>query len=240
MSDTQFCPLEFQMKRQPAERLAVQREAFRLWFEYLKLARTSTNAKIKSALVVSSPYYAPWEMDKAGKFDEWWKGHKHLFEEKHFVRTLQAGEAPSDPTALVIEVPLTQSPTLLTKQVKLLIQAAHTQLELQNKKSKRKPTAYYKLSDGSEPKLDAVREMLSVYRDVHLKHPKLRGEKLLLACHRYYLGRKNKRWAKIPVALMYNDPGDDLARAMRNLRRYLQKAEKVVLNVARGQFPGPM
>jgi hypothetical protein len=39
---------------------------------------------------------------------------------------------------------------------------------------------------------------------------------------------------------MYNDPGDDLARAMRNLRRYLQKAEKVVLNVARGQFPGPM
>jgi len=26
-------------------------------------------------------------------------------------------------------------------------------------------------------------------------------------------------------------------RAMRNLRRYIQKAEKVVLNVARWQFP---
>lgn len=228
------------MKRQPAERLAVQREAFRLWFEYLKLARGSSKKEVLSALIVTQPYYAPWEMDKAGKFDDWWKGHKHLFEEKHFVRTLQAGEAPSDPTALVIEVPLTQSPTLLTKKVKALIQAAHAELELKNKKSKRRPTAYYKLSDGSEPKLDAVREMLSVYRDVHLKHPKLRGEKLLLACHDYYLGRKNTRRANIPTTLLYQASGDDFARAMRNLRRYLQKAEKVVLNVARGQFPGSM
>jgi len=31
---------------------------------------------------------------------------------------------------------------------------------------------------------------------------------------------------------------DDKIRAIRNLRRYIQKAEKVVLNVARGQFPG--
>jgi hypothetical protein len=79
--------------------------------------------------------------------------------------------------------------------------------------------------------------MLSVYRDVHLKSPKLRGEKLLDATHRYYLGRKNKRWAKVPMALMYDTDGDKI-RAMRNLRRYIQKAETVVHNVARGQFPG--
>jgi len=92
--------------------------------------------------------------------------------------------------------------------------------------------------DGwTEPKLDAVREMLSVYRDVYLKSPKLRGEKLLDAAHHYYLGRRNKRWAKVPMALMYDTDGDKV-RAMRNLRRYIQKAEKVVLNVTRGQFPG--
>ena len=79
--------------------------------------------------------------------------------------------------------------------------------------------------------------MLSVYRDVHLKNPKLKGEKLLAATHQYYLGRKNKRWAKVPMALMYNHE-DEKVRAMRNLRRYIQKAEQVVLNVARGQFPG--
>ena len=32
--------------------------------------------------------------------------------------------------------------------------------------------------------------------------------------------------------------GDDKIRAMRNLRRYIQKAEKVVLNVARGASEG--
>jgi hypothetical protein len=39
------------------------------------------------------------------------------------------------------------------------------------------------------------------------------------------------------MALMYDSDGDKV-RAMRNLRRYIQKAEKVVLNVARGEFPG--
>lgn len=76
--------------------------------------------------------------------------------------------------------------------------------------------------EGNGDKLLAVREMLTVYRDVYLKYPNLKGEKLLEQIHKYYEGRKNKRWAKIPTPLMLTagrrDP-DDLARAMRNLRR---------------------
>jgi len=226
------------MEKKAQNNLAARKEAFRLWFEYLKIARLSKDAKVKSALVVSEPYYRPWEMDKAEKFDPWWKLHTHLFEEKFVVREIKAGEAPLDPDALLIEVPLTQSPTILTKKVKAIIQAAFKAHERTERKGKKKPTAYYRLTEGSEPKFDAVREMLSVYRDVYLKNPKLKGEKLLDATHRYYLGRKNKRWAKVPMALMYNHE-DEKVRAMRNLRRYIQKAELVVLNVARGQFPGP-
>ena len=225
------------MEKKPKANLADRKEAFRLWFEYLKIARLSKDAKIKSALVVSEPYYRPWEMDTADKFDPWWKTHLHLFEEKYFVREFTAGEAPLDPDALLVEIPLTQSPTILTKKVKAIIQAAFEARERTERKGKKKPTAYYRLTEGSEPKFDAVREMLSVYRDVHLKNPKLKGEKLLAATHQYYLGRKNKRWAKVPMALMYNHE-DEKVRAMRNLRRYIQKAEQVVLNVARGQFPG--
>ena len=226
------------MEKKLSTNLAARKEAFRLWFEYLKIARLSKDAKVKSALVVSEPYYRPWEMDKADKFDPWWKTHLHLFEEKFVVRELEAGEAPLDPDALLIEVPLTQSPTILTRSVKAIIQAAFEARERTERKGKKKPTAYYRLTEGSEPKFDAVREMLSVYRDVHLKNPNLKGEKLLEATHRYYLGRKNKRWAKVPMALMYIHE-DQKIKAMRNLRRYIQKAELVVLNVARGQFPGP-
>ena len=225
------------MEKKPQANLAARKEAFRLWFEYLKIARQSKDPKIKSALVVSEPYYRPWEMDKADKFDPWWKTHGHLFEEKFAVRELKSGEAPLDPDALLVEIPLTQSPTILTSKVKAIIQAAFDALERTERKGKRKATAYYRLTEGSEPKFDAVREMLSVYRDVHLKNPKLKGEKLLDATHQYYLGRKNKKWAKVPMALMYDTDGDKI-RAMRNLRRYIQKAEQVVLNVARGQFPG--
>lgn len=226
------------MEKKAQSNLAARKEAFRLWFEYLRIARQSRDAKIKSALVVSEPYYRPWEMDKAEKFDPWWKIHGHLFEEKFAVRELKAGEAPLDPDALLVEIPLTQSPTILTKKVKAIIQAAFDARERTERKGKKKPTAYYRLTEGSEPKFDAVREMLSVYRDVHLKNPSLKGEKLLDAAHQYYLGRKNKRWAKVPMSLMYDTDGDKV-RAMRNLRRYIQKAELVALNVARGQFPGP-
>lgn len=121
--------------------------------------------------------------------------------------------------------------------MKEIIQAAFDARERRQRKGKSAPTAYYHLTEGSEPKLDAVREMLSIYRDVYLKNPRLRGEKLLDSVHRYYTGRRNKRWAKVPTPLIYGDDGDKI-RAMRNLRRYIQKAEKVVLNIARGQFAG--
>jgi hypothetical protein len=225
------------MEPQLKTALAGQKRAYRLWFEYLRVARQSTDQKVGAALRVSQPFYAPWEMETGESYDAWWKTHGHRFEEKFVVRELKAGEPPLDPDALILEVPLTESPTILTRKAKSLIQAAFTARERTEKKGKKKPSATYWLTAGSEPKLDAVREMLSVYRDVHLKDPKLRGEKLLDAAHRYYLGRKNKRWAKVPMALMYDSDGDKV-RAMRNLRRYIQKAEKVILNVARGQFPG--
>jgi hypothetical protein len=217
--------------------LAAKKEAFRLWFEYLSVARQSPKKEIRSALVVSQPFYEPWTMDRAGKFDSWWKDHNHLFQEEYVVRELKIGEAPIDPEALLIEVPLTCSPTELTKKVKIIIEAAFNSRNRKERKGKKTATAHYRLTQGSEPKLDAVREMLTVYRDIYLRNPTLRGEKLLDATHRFYLGRKNKRWAKVPLPLVYSGDGDKI-RAMRNLRRYIQKAERIVLNVARGQFPG--
>lgn len=226
------------MEPETKSNLAAQKRAFRLWFEYLKVALQSTDKDVKAALNVSKPYYAPWEMDKATGFDSWWKSHAHLFEEKYTVRELIAGERPADPEALIIEIPLTQSPTILTRKVKAIIQTAHDSRLKKSKKTKTKPSAYYKLSEGSEPKFDAIREMLSIYRDVYLKDRSLRGDKLLEATHNYYLKRKNKRYAKVPMAFQHGGSNSNKIGAMRNLRRYIQKAEKVVLNVARGQFPG--
>ena len=221
--------------------LTYARETYRLWFEYLKVALASRHPEVIQGLKASEAYYLPWEVTPETKFDPWWKTHRHLFAENQTVRALEAGEIANPGIGLlVLEIPLTQSATVLTKQVKSLIQNAILDRDKQSSrvlKAKKAPTALYRPSEGAEPKLDAVREMLTVYRDVYLANPKLRGEALLDATHAFYLGRKNKRWARVPMALQHAGM-DDKVRAMRNLRRYLQKAEKVLVNVAKGQFPG--
>jgi hypothetical protein len=214
-----------------------RREAYRLWFEYLRVARTSSLASVQAALRQSSLFYAPWGDVTNVTFNTWWKEKGQLFEDKFVVRKLTSGEQPSDPNALIIEIPLSRSPTVLIKNVKALIQDAVAVRAQASKKSKKVPTSAYRLTEGAEPKLLAVREMLTVYRDVYLKNPNLRGYPLLKKIHAFYQGRKNKRWAKVPMPLL-PDPYGDTVRAQRNMRRYIDKAERVMLNVANGQFPG--
>jgi hypothetical protein len=197
-------------------RLPHRREPYRLWFEYLRVAHAVKDPKVKEALRRTSDFYKPWGDVVTIKFDEWWKAHEHLFEEAYSVRRLSPGEAPSNPDSLVVEVPLIRSPTELTKRVKAIIQEAFDAQMPASKKSKKQPFSMYRLTEGAEPKLLAVREMLTVYRDVYLKYPNLLGEKLLEATRSFYLGRKSKRWAKVPTPLIADRDGD-IIRPMRNL-----------------------
>ena len=229
------------MEIRPSDLLSARREAYRLWFEYLKVALKSDDRRIKAALQATKAHYAPWDVSARTNYNEWWRTHAHLFEEKYLVREVKVGEERLAESSLVVEIPLTESPTILLSRVKTILLAAFESQEKLSKKSRKKPTANYRLTEDSEPKLVAVREMLTVYRDVHLANPSLKGERLLMAVQNFYLGRKRKQWAKVPTPLIYRtEKGqeDDLARALRNLRRYIQKAEKIVLNVANGHFPG--
>jgi len=221
--------------------LARRKEAYRLWFEFLKLARSTKTCPITEALSASRQLYAPWDMEFADRFDPWWRGHQHLFNEKHSVRVLLPGALPADPNALVVEIPLTKSPTDLTKEVSALIVKAHAALERRSRKTKKLATARYKLTDGSEPKLAHVRTMLNVYRNVYLKMrhadgTALKGQKLLDAIRSYRDTSKNKDRNLDWVDRERNEVDDN--RQLRNARRYIQKTEKIILNVARGEFPG--
>jgi hypothetical protein len=227
------------MKHKAKTNLASRRENYRLWFEYLRLAKKSTDKKISDALKRSAAFYAPWGDVNSEKFDEWWKRAGHLFEERYVVRKLAPNDQPSNPTALVVEIPLNQSPTKLARIVKTIIEEAWAEQNRERKrKSKTIASANYRLTDGSEPKLVAIREMLTVYRDVYLKNPDLRGRELLKAIEAHYKNRKQKRFARVPMALALPGSNSDISTPMRNLRRYITKAETIVLNVASGQFPG--
>jgi hypothetical protein len=211
-----------------------RREAFRLWFEYLRVAHVSEDEKVREALKRSASFYAPWGDVMNTKFEYWWKEKGHLFEEKYAVRRLTAGELPKDSQALIVEIPLTQSPTVLIERVAAIIHEATASLPRQSTKSKKASTAQFQLTAGSEPKLAALREMLNVYSHVYLKHSKARGKELLKEMRAYYENRKRNRLVPNPL----DDTKGTLENKMRNIRRYITNAGKVVLNVARGEFPG--
>jgi hypothetical protein len=215
------------MSPKAQSKLTARRENYRLWFEYLRLAMKSTDRKVIEALKRSAHFYEPWGDIESEKFDAWWKRAGHLFEERYVVRKLGPNEQPSDPKSLVVEVPLNQSPTKLARLVKPIIEEAWAE---QNKESKRKnktvASASCHLTVGAEPKLRTIREMLTVYGNVYLKNSHLQGRELLEAIDTYYKKRKQKRFAKVPMALSLPGTNTDIDTPMRNLRRYITKAER--------------
>ena len=216
--------------------LSHRREAFRLWFEYLRVARNSERQDVQEALKRSAAFYEPWGDVTTVRFDLWWKDKGQLFEDRHVVRRLTAGELPADRQALIVEIPLTQPLSVLVKRVAEIIREEVAHHPRPPTKGRKVPTAQFSLTESAEPKLKALREMLTVYRDVYLKHPHARGKTLLNDMRAIYLNRRQKRFAKVPEPL--DDTKGGLENRMRNLRRYITKAEKIVLNVANGEFPG--
>ena len=62
--------------------LPYRRETYRLWFEYLRVARSSSLASVQAALKQSAPFYAPWGDVTGVTFHAWWKEKGELFEDK--------------------------------------------------------------------------------------------------------------------------------------------------------------
>jgi hypothetical protein len=118
--------------------LPYRREAYRLWFEYLRIARNSTLTRVREALKKSAPFYAPWGDISNVKFDHWWKEKAYLFEDKYIVRRLTAGQPPSNPQSLIVEIPLSRSLTMLMKDVKLLVEQAFVEQARVSKKVKKR------------------------------------------------------------------------------------------------------
>jgi hypothetical protein len=232
------------MKKAPLKpsKLLQKREAYRLWFEFLKLAHSIQSPKVRASLARSAKLYEGWGDIRNEEFHAWWTKHAELFEERFTVRKLVNGETPRDLTALIVEIPLNIAQTTALKSVKVIMrnEVAARAKSPTNRKKRSIHTSDFYITEGTEPKLAAIREMLTVYRDIYLKNPNLKGRKRLQAVHDHYLSRKSKKWKRIPTSLMA-DINDDarVATVLRTISRYISNAEAILMNVANGTFPGP-
>lgn len=84
---------------------STSKEAYRLWFEFLKRAYTTPN------LVVDTTYYAKWGDVANTKFEHWWKATgSELFNPKVIgVQLVSKGKPNSD--CLLVSIPKSLTPT---------------------------------------------------------------------------------------------------------------------------------
>jgi hypothetical protein len=208
------------------------RKAYELWFEYLRLARSSALPAVTAALKRSEKRYESWGDVGNVRFDAWFAEHDWLFEDTEIVQTIfSRSEIPEDINGPIFDdhiylaIRLCRAPSELAALVQDKLRVA---MMFDKGKSKRQAESRFFLTEGSEPKLDALQISLRIYRDVVLRGPRLKGAPRLLAIQTYY-------GDELPSQLR-SEHGT--TNAMRNVNRYIAEAKKTMLNVANGSFPG--
>jgi hypothetical protein len=210
------------------------KENIRIWFEFYKLALN--NPKLSKEIENSNDYYKEWGNVKDVSFDKWWNGHKDLFDE---VTVREVTEIDNDPSAVFIKVPLALPLTDLMSRFKNLIE--HKQGKVRKKKTKSKAVniKQYSFTLGTEFRAQRNNDVLLIYRDVYLKNgsPPI-NNKFIEKIKAFYEGRRSKKYNKLPIVFAQFEPKDHNDTIIRNCRRYIKDAEKLMLAAAKGDFPG--
>ena len=223
------------------------KEAFRLWFEYLKRAHHSSNVH------VDIKFYDAWGDVASTKFETWWKTHGAVLFPRSTVEITQ--RYLSDAEFIQIKVPMSLTPTEAANQLRDTLIEHYKAIG-----HVPKPQRTYALTTGAEIKVSAFRSYLVTY-DAHKKLSEqytdgvVPAKELLHEVRRYYLAR-SYRWRNskrkveaLPPALAGDFVYDHVtgtvtakdrydSGAIRTIRMYLKKANKLVFAAAGGDFPG--
>ena len=222
---------------------ANSKEAYRLWFEFLKRAIANPNIKVNQKL------YKEWGDVSKYRFDAWWKeiGNKVIDLDSQSNVTF-ATDGMKEEGSYLVRVPKTLTSTEAANQVRqLLLDSNHKQVVLESK---------LKIRHGAEIRPLTYRTYLNTY-DIWLDliansdGKKVTFKQVLIAVRKFYISRANKhkntnrRFDKLPSNLLtaMNDKNlDDVdvlatAQAIATIARYLKETNKIMENVAKGIFP---
>jgi hypothetical protein len=223
------------------------REGVRLWFEFVKRAHDDKNVHVDKA------FYKPWGDYPNQTFNSWWKQHAETLFQRNKVELVQ--RYLSDAELVKVSVPMSLTATeaanqlrdVLIEHYKAIGHVPHAQRS-------------FALTEGVELRISAMRAYLHTY-DIHQQLLAEKGgegvvsAKELLARVRVFYSARTLRWQAtkrkveaLPMALAgdfkYNSSTKTVSKpmhddtAIRNIRRYLSIAQRLVENAAKGEFPG--
>lgn len=218
--------------------LIADKELFRLWYEFYRCALNSQDPKILRALKKSAKFYKDWGADPSLHFDDWWITHRQLFVDNQRVHLAEHLEVFGD-NWVMVAVPTRKAETALVREFQDLIRSGASGL---GKAKRRQVFGHrYALTEVQGVKREALRMMLALQQRI-FSQDKLRGQDLMERVMKFFAAERYKRKAnKVPASFMTEQGtsrGDHHEEAMRNVRRYRQKAAKLMLNAASGVFPG--
>lgn len=228
----------------PHKPRAQSREAYRLWFEFLRRAIAENKHRVKLDL------YSEWGDVSAFKsFDAWWRevGSKVISLHSESVELVSKGSA--DAQTYLIRVPKSMSSTEIGNGVRKCLMAVGHEAQ---------QTSKLRIAAGKEIRPQTYRAYLHAY-DLQKKleqsnssSQRVKGKDLLIALRKFYLDREKRyknhstiRVDRLPSALIAGMIREDLnevdvlanATALNAVSRYLREAKSIIAAVSDGRFP---
>ncbi len=222
---------------------ANSKEAYRLWFEFLKRAIANPNLKVNLKL------YKEWGDVTKYSFKNWWAeiGSKVIDLDAQSNVSF-ALDSTNEEGSYLVRIPKTLTSTEAANQLrKLLIESNHVQVVSESK---------LKVCHGAEIRPPIYRAYLHTY-DRHIElirnadGGRVGNKELLIAVRKFYIARakryRNNLWkvdnlpSNLHTAINFDnlDEVDVLATAqdIATVGRYIRKANEIMEAVAKGKFP---
>ena len=201
-------------------------QLIRLWFEFYKLSLQDKD--LKDNLKKSKKYYEPWGDITNIKFDQWFVSHGDLFT----IKVEEITQIPRNNTSLNISIPLSQSVTQSLKEIKQLL----------TKKKSSNRTMSYEFTKGVKINGKNLYEILIIYSIWLGSDKPAINSTFLLLITTVLRNRPRSHWVPYVIQIQPKKLRDGSFQytdeQIRQVRRYIKKAEQICHSVSLGQFPG--
>lgn len=218
---------------------------YALWFEYYRLCLN--DKQCLSYIEKSKEFYKPWGDVRHISFYDWWKTHKHLFDEQEVKEVHQISKIPG---TITLQIPLGIPSSTSLVQVKQFIEERQRQrlvelgLDSKDRKSLKVGFARYVLSGISEFRADVQVDTYFVYRFwLAAERPRI-GQEFCNFVYGMYMALKGLRRSLhfLPTVRrgLHTEEIVFTDEQLRQLKRCVDRGKSIIRSVANGQFPGNM
>lgn len=219
----------------------------RHWFNFYRLALASTDPQIKANLHQTAEFYKDWGDIRSISFDDWWKSHSSLFNERQFMEVLDGSFKTTD-THLYLKVPLNSSPLAASKVFARIYREEQEKRNPEISKVKKSYVGQYQLSPLEFQAVNfryytifAERVYVPLLNELG-KMPKTKAlvelakEKFKTLTEK--TSAKSRDGDKQRIAPFRQDAKENYETLARTATRYRLIVENLIFNASLGIFPG--